>query len=313
MTLEVFMRASLAFVLAVVLGAVMVVPVIAATVFPSQIALPVGFQPEGIAVGRGDTFYTGAIFTGAIYRGSLRTGEGAVLVPALPGRNALGMTVDNRNRLFVAGGFTGDAYVYDAATGAQLAYFDFASGNDTVINDVTLTKTGAWFTDSSRAVLYRVPIAPNGTLGGQADVQTLSLTGDFVLQPGFNLNGIVSTPNGDMLIVVQSNTGLLFTVDPATGVTKQVDLGGDTVLNGDGLVLQGKTLYVVQNADKQVTKIRLSPDFGSGAIVSQTTDPSFDFPTTAAAFGDSLYVVNARFGIADPDHSAFWITKIAKP
>ena len=38
-------------------------------------------------------------------------------------------------------------YVYDAATGEELAFYDFASGSDTVVNDVTLTKTAAWFTE----------------------------------------------------------------------------------------------------------------------------------------------------------------------
>jgi hypothetical protein len=288
-----------------------ITPALAAPAFPAQIDLPTGFQPEGIAIGRGDTFYTGAIFTGAIYSGSLRTGEGDILVPAQEGRQALGMTVDNRNRLFVAGGFTGDAYVYDAATGEELAYFNFASGNDTVVNDVTVTKSAAWFTDSSRPVLYKVPIASNGTLGSPAEVETLTLTGDFTMEPGFNLNGIVSTPNGDLLAVVQSNTGELFTVDPATGVTTEVDLGGDTVAGGDGLVLQGRTLYVIQNATNEVTTIRLSADFTSGVVLGSTTDAGFDFPTTAAAFGSSLYVVNARF--TTPGATEYWITKIPRP
>jgi hypothetical protein len=204
--------------------------------------------------------------------------------------------------------------VYDAATGEELAFYDFASGSDTVVNDVTLTKTAAWFTDSFRPVLYMVPIAADGTLGTQAEVETLALTGDFAMEPGFNLNGIVSTPNGDLLAVVQSNTGELFAVDPETGVTMEIDLGGETVVGGDGLVLHGgRTLYVIQNATNEVTKVRLSADFESGVVVSRTTDPGFDFATTAAAFGDSLYVVNARFGILDPTEADFWITRIARP
>ena len=60
----------------------------AAAPFPDVIALPDGFQPEGIAVGPGDDFYVGSIPTGAIYRGHLRTGPGTVLVPPQPGRMA---------------------------------------------------------------------------------------------------------------------------------------------------------------------------------------------------------------------------------
>lgn len=276
----------------------------------ARIELPIGFQPEGIAVGRGHTFYTGGLFSGAIYRGDIQTGEGAILVPGGLGRNALGMTVDGRNRLWVAGGFTGDAYVYDADSGELLRLFHLADA-PTVVNDVVLTRNAAWFTDSSRAVLYRVPIAPNGRIG---DPQTVSLSGDFVLQPGFNLNGIVSTPNEDWLIVVQSNTGKLFRVDPSSGVTDEIDLGGDNVAFGDGLLLRGRTLYVVQNVTNEVAEITLSQDAGSGVVVSRTTDPSLDFPTTVALFGNTMLLPNLRFfSVPDPSTGEYWVTKITRP
>src|SRR5215210_3478132 len=72
--------------------------------FPDVIPLPDGFQPEGIAIGAGTTFYVGSIPTGAIYRGDLRTGEGEVLVPAQAGRRSIGLKYDDRTGLlFVAG------------------------------------------------------------------------------------------------------------------------------------------------------------------------------------------------------------------
>ena len=71
----------------------------AQTAFPSEIGLPDGFRPEGIAVS-GQTFYTGSLGNGAIYRGNLRTGQGAVFVPAGPANApAVGMKAD-RKRLF---------------------------------------------------------------------------------------------------------------------------------------------------------------------------------------------------------------------
>src|SRR5919201_3462941 len=81
-----------------------------AAAFPSTIALPRGFQPEGIAI-RGNTFYVGSIPTGAVYRGDLRTGRGAVRVAGRSGRAAIGVAVDQRDRLFVAGGPTGKGFV----------------------------------------------------------------------------------------------------------------------------------------------------------------------------------------------------------
>src|SRR5215211_4135002 len=91
-----------------------------AAAFPETIALPNGFQPEGIATGRGTTFYVGSMPMGAVYRGDLRTGDGAVLVQGGPGKSALGLKVDRRVRIFVAGGATGKAFVYGASDGSSL-------------------------------------------------------------------------------------------------------------------------------------------------------------------------------------------------
>lgn len=296
-----------------VLGMLAAIPASAAP-FPSEIPLPNGFQPEGIAIGRGDTFYVGSISTGAIYSGSLRTGTGDILVPPREGRAAIGLDVDHRNRLFVAGGGTGDAYVYDGATGEELAAYDFADGG-TFVNDVVVTGDSAWFTDSFRPVLYRVPIAPNGTLGDQSDVETVPVTGDFDFVDGaFNLNGIDATPNAKHLVVVQSVTGLLFHVDPDTGEATEIALAdGESVVAGDGILLEGKQLYVVQNQLNLVARVDLAPDLASGEVVGRTTDLAFDVPTTVDRFGNGLYLVNARFGIAEPENADFSIVRIPRP
>ena len=127
-------------------------------VFPETIPLPTGFQPEGISIGNGTTFYVGSIPTGAVYRGNLRTGTGAILVPGAAGRAAIGIEFD-RGLLFVAGGPTGKAFVYDASSGALVREVQLATGTGgTFVNDVVVTKTAAYFTDSQRAVLYRLPL-----------------------------------------------------------------------------------------------------------------------------------------------------------
>ena len=53
----------------------------AGAVYPDTIALPNGWLPEGIAIAPGGTFYSGSRANGAVYGGSLRTGEGAIVVP----------------------------------------------------------------------------------------------------------------------------------------------------------------------------------------------------------------------------------------
>jgi sugar lactone lactonase YvrE len=281
--------------------------------FPDVIPLPTGFQPEGIAVGRGHTFYVGSIPTGAIYRGDLRTGEGAILVAPQPGRAAIGLEADRRNRIWVAGGGTGQGYVYDGGTGEALAVYQLAPGMPTFVNDVVVTREAAWFTDSMRAVLYRVPIARNGSLGGQADVEIVPLTGDFVLMPGsVNANGIDATRNGKALVIVQSNTGLLFRVDPDTGNADRIELAGGNVMFGDGILLDGRTLYVVQNRLNRVAVVDVARDLRSGTITDHLTHPELDVPTTIAEFGRRLYVVNARFGTPNPSSAAYSVIQLRK-
>ncbi len=281
----------------------------AAGSWPTHIDLPNGFRPEGIAIGPGHTFYAGSIPTGAVVRGDLRTGTRAPLVPAQAGRAAIGVDVDNRGRLFVAGGPTGHGFVYDANTGANIADYDFTVGDPpTFVNDVVVTRTAVWFTDSVNPFLYRIAIAPNGTLGGATAVP---LTGDIVYVAGFNVNGIEATPNGRTLVIVQSNTRKVFTVNQS-GVANEIELGGATV-SGDGLLLDGKTLYAaVRSPVDGVLVIELAPDLSSGTVVRTITDPDLDDPTTIDEFGDRLYAINGRFSTPPTPDTPYWVTQLHK-
>jgi sugar lactone lactonase YvrE len=278
-------------------------------VFPERISLPNGFQPEGIATA-GQTFYVGSIPTGAIYRGNVRTGRGAVFVQGRSGRAAIGVEVA-RNLVFVAGGDTGRAFVYNARNGRDVAEYRLTTAS-TFINDVVVTRDAAWFTDSVNPVLYRVPIARNGRPGPQSAVRTVRYSGDIEYETGFNVNGIDAVPSGRMLVIVQSNTGFLFTVS-STGATRRIGLAeAATVQNGDGLLLDGRTLYVVQNRDNAIAKITLAANLRSGRIVRRITDPDFSVPTTVDEFGNSLYAVNARFGTPATPTTEYWVTRARK-
>jgi hypothetical protein len=263
---------------------------------PAQrtIALPDEFRPEGIASGSGSSFYVGSIPQGSVFRGSYRTGEGAVLVPPHPGRNHTGLKVDTRfDRLFVSGGASKGIYVYDANTGADLA--SFALPDAGFVNDVILTREAAYFTDSLVQQLYRVPIGKGGELG---EPQRLPISGDLVFQEGFNANGIEALSDGRTLIVVQSNTGELFSVDASSGRSREIELDG-TLTNGDGILLRGRTLYVVRNRDNRIAVVDLRRDLRSGEIEDELTDPLLDVPTTIAPFERFIYAVNARFDRPD--------------
>jgi hypothetical protein len=157
-------------------------------------------------------------------------------------------------------------------------------------------------------VLYKLAFGPGRSLPAAA--QTVPLTGDVQYIAGFNLNGIDATPNGKTLVIVQSNEGFLFTVDAATGVTHRIDLGGALVTNGDGILLHGKRLYVVQNQSNLITVIRLRHDLSSGNAVGQITDPRFDVPTTIDRFGPWLYAVNARFSTPPTPTTPYTVVRV---
>jgi sugar lactone lactonase YvrE len=288
---------------------ILAAPLAAKGNFPERIALPDDFRPEGIAIGMRATFYVGSIPTGAIYRGSLKTGEGSVFIPGATGRSAIGVELDH-GRLYVAGGGTGKGFVYSAETGAllmeaQLAALPINDANPTFVNDVAVARGSAYFTDSRRPFLYR--------LGRNGQVERIPLSGDIVYTPGVNnANGIDTTPNGKTLIIVQTNTGKLFTVNRKSGVTREITLN-EPVMNGDGILLDGRTLYVVQNRDNEVAVIRLSRKLGSGTVTMHIKDSDFDVPTTIDEFGKRLYAVNARFRTPPtPPEKEYWVAQFRK-
>ena len=290
------MRRRLTALLSLVAVPVLVAPAVAAP-RPLSIPLPVDFQPEGIAVGTGNTFYVGSLRDGDIFRGDLRTGTGTRWVD-VDGRVAAGMKVDRaRHRLVVAGGGTGHAWVYDTRTGATVA--DLALGA-AFANDVAITGDALYFTDTFAATIYRVPTNRDGSYGAP---QPITVTGPAgtVIPGGFGLNGIVSTNRG-WLIVDHSALGILALVDPTTGASREITLSGAPLVAGtpDGLLLQGHTVWVVENFASTLVRIRLSADLTSGTVEDVMTSPAFHVPTAVARHGSMLALVNARFDLGFP-------------
>lgn len=287
--------------------------------FQEVIPLPDHFNPEGIAIGPGHTFYAGSLADGAIVAGDLRSGERYELVAGEAGRFSVGMDFDPRSGyLFVAGGPNGVGRVYDTATGELLAEYPMFSGGDygDFINDVVVTRDAAYFTNSFAPLIYRVSLGAAGQLLDPPDVTPIELGGDWNQVPGifvFNANGIEATPDGGTLVVVSSVGEAIFLVDPESGIASQIDLGGESVPNGDGLVLHGKTLYVVQNFMNQIGVVSLSPDLSAGSVGDDPiTSKYFRVPTTAARFGNVLYAVNARFDEDTSTDPSFEIVKVSR-
>lgn len=281
--------------------------------FPETIPLPnndlYGFQPEGISLGNGHTAYVGSLADGSIYEADLRTGAGSMLVQGSPGMMlAVGLDFDKSSgHLFVAGGIFGDGRVYDTKTGDLVTQLPLGVPGASWINDVVVTRDAAFFTDSIGPHIYFGPHIYKVSLDSHGapilgTVQSFRLGGDwfdeFPSPQGelvINANGIVATPDGRTLIVVNSASGRLYRVDPDTGIATEIDLGGVPVPTGDGLVLRGKTLYVVQNFLNQVSVLTLSPDYSAATLTQILTGADLNIPSTADLFGPWLYVVNARF------------------
>ena len=260
--------------------------------------------PEGVAYdpATGD-FFVGSTQSGAVYRGNVRDGSGETevfLEGGADGRGGVtGMKVDGEGGLWISGRDSGRAFVYDTGSGELIKAFDTPRAASTLINDVTVTQDAAYFTDSFRPTLFRVPLTP----GGIGEIEPwLDFGGTAVrYRGGFNLNGIAATEDGRYLITVQFNTGELYRIDTQTKEVTGVDLGGKTLDAGDGLLLEGRTLYVVREVPGEIVPVELSEDFASGRVGEGFSDPSLRFPTTAAGYDGRLLVVNSQLNTGSPE------------
>ncbi|MEV0775697.1 superoxide dismutase [Streptomyces sp. NPDC050433] len=265
----------------------------ARTSWPADFPLPNGFRPEGIAIGSGPYAYMGSLADGSIRRADLRTGEGRTVLAGATGGAATGLKLDRDGLLYISGGVSGSIRVLDTRTNRLTATYQPTTTG--FVNDVILYGDRAWFTNSYAPVLYTVP--RGGRHRETDDLRTVPLGGDWEQAPtGISANGIETTPDGRALIVVNSPAGKLFRVDPKTGHATHIALrGAADVVNGDGLLRVGSTLYVVQNRLNLITVFDLDAGARTATLRRSITDPRFDVPTTAARLGNRLYLVNARF------------------
>jgi hypothetical protein len=286
-------------VLAAVIAMALLAPQATARQAGPSIGLPQATGTEGVARLNGNTFFAGDLLTGDIFRGNINKGTAAKFIDAPAGRFATGMKADSSDKLlFVAGGPTGAGYVYNTRTGAPVSSYQFQTPpTSTFINDVALTKEGAWFTDSSQALLYFVPVidgVPSETF------TTLALSGPAADLSGvFNNNGIQAVMGGAKLIVAHSGNGVLNLVDASTGASTTI--AGVSVSNVDGILMKGShELIAVQNSDNLLSVWKLRSNFLSGTMQKQITSPLFETPTTVARFGSRLAVANAKFDTGFP-------------
>ena len=294
--------------------------------WPEAIAIPIGFEAEGIELGKGHEFFLGANslaslfgeaffgiphepseFAGAIYKGNLRTGEGAILVPPT-GKPVSGLSYDPRtDYLYAATGFadlvTGiiidqGVIVYDASSGDFIMEIGF--GDNIIINDCLVTRTGVYCTDSFNPNLYKLVLEKGGRLPSTPVVEVIPMSG-FEMVPGFNANGLAGDFDGKQLVIVNIATGVLYRVDTASGEASTIAIEGAEQLfpDGDGLYLDGRTLYIMQNFSNKIAVVQLSGDLSGGEFIKNIPGEGeinpLNVATTIIGFGNSLYAINTNF------------------
>lgn len=284
---------------------------------PETIALPDGLRPEGITSGPGTRFYVGSLADGRIVAGDLLAGTSATLLPGAAGRALRGLFWDERTNLVWAAGNVGaEAHVWavDGTTGTVAQ--DTVVPGGVFLNDLVVTTDTVWVTDS-RVVpdrLTAIALTPGGAPTGAAPT-FVPLGGDWPGGDGaaVNANGIRALADGS-LILNNSRAGGLWQVDPTTGEAAEIPVsGGPGIVAGDGLELDGSTLYNVRGSGpREVSVVELVPVGAAWAARwrGATTDETLDVPSTATLAGGWLWAVNARFGVASPGTAAYWITRL---
>ncbi len=250
------------------------------------------FFPEGIAYDQhASVFYTGSTTNGDVVKVNVKTGAADLFAGgAKQGRGfCTGMKLDYKDRLWVCGGDEGRVHLL-SKEGASLENWDLkAQYNAGFINDCDLDNQYVYFTDSRVQAIYRASLS---SAPGEIEKWLTFSNQEIPYSTGINANGIVLTPDGKYLIIVISNSGKLFRIDRASKAIMEIELN-TPVTAGDGLWLDGNTLYVSRNALNKVYPVTLRDDYTKG-VVGDGFGEGLLFNTTIAKAGNYLLVVNGQ-------------------
>ena len=251
------------------------------------------FFPEGITYNpETGIFYTGSVSNGDIVQVNVESGETKLFSSgaSLNRMAATGMKLDQKDRLWVCGGSEGKVHVFNL-DGSLIQSWDlktlYGAG---FVNDCAEDNSHVYFTDSQVRKIYRASVA-NAQPGNVEEWLAFS---DLQIPygTGINANGIVTTPDGRYLIIVVSNSGKLYRIEKSTKNINEIQLN-TPVTSGDGLWLEGSTLYVSRNATGQIFPVTLNADFTQGTV-GVGFGSNLLFNTTIAKAGDYFLVVNGQ-------------------
>ncbi len=280
---------------------------------------PGGSKFEGIGTDQSrGLFYVSEVTGGEIHRGTARSTqtEEWLAGDGTDGRfTARGITTDRAGNVYIAGGPNGidndrpDLWVY-SHSGELLAALR-APADNVFLNDVWVGPDGAaYFTNSNAPQIFRVAPTGHGHGGshGGANGYRVELWADATASietvPGFNLGGILTSPDRRALVVAQGSTGRLWRFDLTDRSVTQVDTADTDLINADGLVRQGERLTVVRNFSRVVTTLRLAADGTSARLVSERASDPTRVLTTAKALRGRILYVDSKFDepIATPPY-----------
>jgi hypothetical protein len=231
---------------------------------------------------------------GTIYHGRVGSGRLEVWQGPRAGDNGRGIDVDDRGRVFVAGGPSAEVRVF-SRSGRLLAELPTGEAGS-FLNDVWVGEDGAaYVTDSSLPRIWRVSHDRGGwRIALWRDVSdTVTYTAPLT---DFDLGGIAGTPDGRFLLTTQGTTGQLWRISLRSKRITEVAIAGDPVVTADGIVLKGRDLFVVQNFRRQVTTLRLDDGWRTATTSDVVATPADRTFTTAKRVGGRLLLVDSKFG-----------------
>jgi hypothetical protein len=334
------------------------------TAIPGTGYSPEGIAVSGDTFYAGST-QTGEIIKGNLRTGELER-NWVPASPAAPDPNhrvVLGLLVDDHNRLWAAGelGTTGsgnvnakgEIFVYDAGSGALLAaYTILPVGPPKTMNDLIITGNAVWISDTAAPAgagsetQFKLPLGPGGSLppGGEVSggvpAPTSTPTVIPVPTPNFTgADGIDVLPNGNLIVnsVSGASNGQMIVIDTTTLAVTPVTVSAGTpcisgqcappLLSGDGVAIDGNTLYYPENrADTatppgDIAAVKLVPPaYTTAQIVARLNNqpglPRLRNPANTEQLGHFVYVITREL-VANPVTGAvnvnqFYIARIDK-
>jgi sugar lactone lactonase YvrE len=264
---------------------------------PNEYVVPgVCASPYGVAFQEGtSSFYVTSACNGAVYRGHL--GRRVVGILRAPGQHgslsdqAYGLAVDRAGRLFVATPI--GILVYSAKDGSLVKQFI----TDDPVHHVALARDGyAYFASRRRPLVYRVRTAAAGRgaviarIAPWLNLDPTALRAD----KGQNFDGIAATDDGRYLVAVRQTSGELFRIGLRDRRVTQIGTTDVTLTGAAGVLLRGRTLYVVRTVPGEIVRVPLNSTYTRGGVTATIRATSFGYPTTAAFARGRLLVANSR-------------------